>query len=308
MRKRERETKMRDCFGKQGNVVFLFTCLFAFAACSHTEKRPALPEVKLSGPITLRLKGEVGHTETVEYLHKSSSDSYEDRDVRRRTEDALAFVSQAETVKVDPQGAGGRGTFTQVLSTSNKIGNLELHDFAMPEPGEKLEITADTRGRILKSGDYPTNSLFYVPPVSLPEEPVAIGDTWPMQAAWLSLDNMVPYQLDMVSILKGVYECGEDQCADIELSGEVGFQGPLAQAMSFRSTWKGRMLFALKSGTVAWSRVDSEERFIADNVRREVNSCLESALKASATVKVPAGYETPKCDPKPPTDTQVSKD
>lgn len=65
------------------------------------------------------------------------------------------------------------------------------------------------------------------------------------------------------------------------------------------------MLFAMKTGTVAWSRVDSEERFIAENVHRDVKSCLESVLKLPATVKVPAGYESPKCDPKPLTDTQT---
>lgn len=297
---------MRDLFRKHANVVFLFSCLATVGACSHSGRRHDLAEAKTSGPVELRLKAEMGKTEIVEYVHKSTSDSYEDRDVRRRTEDALAFVSQAETVKVDPQGAGGLGTFTQVLTTTNKVGHLELHDFAMPEPGERLEVVADSRGRILKSGDYPPNSLFYVPPVSLPEKPVEIGDTWTMQAGWLSLENMVPYQLDMVSILKGVYECGDDQCADIELSGEVGFQGPLAMAMSFRSTWKGRMLFAMKSGTVAWSRVDSEERFIADNVRREVNSCLESSLKNHHLVKLPESYQSPKCDPKPPTDTEVA--
>ncbi|MEK7357913.1 MAG: hypothetical protein AAB250_15795 [Bdellovibrionota bacterium] len=296
---------MRDFFGKHVNVVFLFTCLIAFAACSHHEKRHDLPVVKLSGPIELRLKAEMGRKETVEYLHKSVSDSYEERDLRRRTQEELAFVSQAETVKVDPAAASGLGSFTQVLTTSNKVGTLELHDFAMPEPGEKLEVTADARGRILKSGEYPVNSLFYVPPVSLPEGPVAIGDTWTMQSSWLSLDNMVPYQLDMVSILKGVYQCGDEQCADVELSGEVGFQGPLAQAMSFKSSWRGRMLFAMKTGTVAWSRVDSEERFIADNVRRDVTSCLESVLREPAVVKVP-GLETPKCEPKPLADTQTA--
>ncbi|MES2964891.1 MAG: hypothetical protein V4760_13450 [Bdellovibrionota bacterium] len=300
---------MREHFGIRANVVFLFTCLIASVGCSHAEKRHDLPTVKLSAPIELRLKAEMGRTESVDYLHKSTSDSFEDRDVRRRTEDMLAFTSQAETIKVEPQGgAGGIGTFTQVITTSKKIGNSDLHDFAMPEPGEKHEVTADSRGRILKSGEYPPNSLFYVPPVSLPEGPVAIGDTWAMQAAWLSLDNMIPYQLDMVSILKGVYECGDDQCADVELSGEVGFQGSLNVAMSFRSTWKGRMLFALKTGTVAWSRVDSEERFIADNTRRDVNSCLESVLKAPTSVKLPAGYDSPKCDPKPAVDTQVATD
>jgi hypothetical protein len=288
------------------NVILLLSCLVFFAACSSSQKHHDLPEAKVSGPIELRLKAEMGRKETVEYLHKSTSDSFEDRDLRRRTEDVLSFSSHAETLKIDPAAAGGIGSFTQLVTTSNKIGNSELHDFAMPEVGERLEVTADSRGRILKSGEYPPNSLFYVAPVSLPEGPVSIGDTWTMQAAWLSLETLVPYQLDMVSILKGVYQCGDDQCADIELSGEVGFQGPLAQAMSFRSNWRGRMLFAMRTGTVAWSRIDSEERFISDNVRRDVVSCLESVLREPALVKIP-GRESPTCAPEAPSETETEK-
>jgi len=237
-----------------------------------------LAPVKLPEPVTLRLKAEMGRTEKVAYTHRATSNSYEDNQLRHKKEEALDFTSQAETLKVEPADANGIARFTQVLSVLKKDGNADLHDFAMPDLGEKLEVTADSVGHIFKSGDYPVNSIFYVPPMSLPEKAVSVGDTWTMQASWLSLEEMVPYQLDMVSILKGFWKCGSDTCAEIEISGDVTFQGPLAAAFQFKSQWHGRTYFAMNAGTVIWSRVDSDERLVAERVRRDVDSCLEAVL------------------------------
>ena len=115
-----------------------------------------------------------------------------------------------------------------------------------------------------------------------------------MRASWLSLGEMVPYQLEMVSILKRFSQCGTRRCAEIELSGEVGLQGPIAQMMAFRSLWKGFLVFDIDSGTVLWSRVDSEEQFASGNVRRAVASCLEAALQEPGDIKL-AGKTRPAC-------------
>lgn len=261
----------------------------------------------MKAPVELRLKAEMGKTERVKYLHRAFANSYEDRQLRHQQEESLTFESQSETLKSGPTGTPGLDQFTQVMTVTSKDGTANLHDFAMPEPGESLEVTADSRGRILRSGDYPPNSIFYVPPVSLPDHPVSIGDTWTMQSAWLSLEEMVPYQLDMVSILKGFYKCGTDTCAEIEISGDVGFQGPINQTMRFNSNWKGRMFFALNAGTVVWSRVDSEERLVADNVRRDVDSCLESVLQAPEGLRIP-GLEKPTCSKITLKDTQTASE
>jgi hypothetical protein len=287
--------EMRSFIVKKRNVLFLICCLgFTLGGCAHGKAfndknagilRPnadSLVAVQVKDAVLIRLKAEIGRTEKVAYTHRSTSNSYEDGQLRHRKEDSLDFVSQAETVKVEPTGENGAQTFTQTLSVLKKDGNVDLHDFAMPDLGEKLDVTANSMGHILKSGDYPPNSIFYVAPLSIPEKPVSIGDTWTMQASWLSLEEMVPYQLDMVSILKGFWSCGGSQapdiCAEIEVSGDVGFQGPLAQTLQFNSTWHGRIFFAIKAGTVVWSRVDSDERLVADKVRRDVDSCLEAVL------------------------------
>jgi hypothetical protein len=227
-------------------------------------------------PAQLRLKADLNKTEKVEYAHAMSSRSYDNNQLRAQKDERFQFTSQAETLAVDDHATDGR--FTQLITVLQKDGDVDLHDFALPDLGEKLEVIADSRGRILKAGEYPNNSIFYVPPISLPENAVSVGDTWQTQSAWLSLSEMVPYQLDMVSILKALWHCGSDTCAEIELSGEVRFQGALSKALSFQSTWRGRMLFDIERGTVVWSRTDSDERFLSDQLRRDVSSCLEAVL------------------------------
>ena len=289
-----------DCalgFSRGVRILFMCSALAApiLLACTHAGVSGAsgdgassvpnnvsagLKAAATVGPVELKLKADSAHVEKVAYHHRSRSTSFEDVEVRKQNEESLEFVSQAETLKNEADH------FTQTITIVKKDGQSNLHDFAMPELGEKLDITADSRGRILRAGDYPSNSIFYVPPISLPDGPVSIGDTWAMQAQWLSLEEMVPYQLDMVSILKNVYACGTHRCAEIEISGEVTLQGPLVQMMAFKSLWKGFLMFDIEAGTVLWSRVDSEEQFMSGNVRRSVTSCLEASLTEPAELKL----------------------
>lgn len=284
---------------KSKGVQFLSVCVALLTGCSHGGINSdsasgvqviagGIKPLKTDGVIELKLKADAKQIERVAYTHRSRSTSFEDVEIRKTTEEGLDFVSQAETLKSDP----ARNRFTQLITVIKKDGKASLHDFAMPEIGEKLEITADSRGRVLRASDYPSNSIFYVPPISLPDGPVAVGDTWTMQAQWLSLEEMVPYQLDMTSILKNIWSCGAHRCAEIELSGEVTLQGPLVQMMAFKSLWKGFLMFDIDAGTVLWSRVDSEEQFMSGNVRRSVTSCLEAHLTEPSELKLKRSQES----------------
>lgn len=246
--------------------------------------------VKLKEPVLLRLKARPKTSEIVDYFHVSASRAFEGRELRHEKTESVGFTATAETLKAEED------KFTQSITVTKKDGTIGLHDFAMPEPGERLEIVADAKGKILKAGDWPTNSIFYVSPISLPDNPVEVGDTWVMQASWLSLQDMVPYELEMVSILKGFVKCGEDTCADIEINGNVGMQGQLKQALVFRSEWRGRMLFALDAGTVVWSRTNSEETFAYDRIYRTVGSCLEAALRKPTARSLFQGEAKPSCE------------
>jgi hypothetical protein len=251
-----------------------------------------MQKVQMDGPVTLRLKAIPKTSETVDYYHVSASRAFEGKELRHEKTETLTFTALAETLKAD---ATENGKFTQAITVLKKDGTIGLHDFAMPELGERLEIVSDSRGKILKAGDWPSNSIFYVSPVSLPEGPVEVGDTWTMQSSWLSLQDLVPYELDMVSILKGFVKCGNDTCADIEVNGNVAMQGALQQTLVFRSEWRGRLLFAMNAGTVAWSRVNSDELFAYDKVYRTVGSCLEAALREPGAASVLTADAKPTC-------------
>lgn len=289
---------MNSCQRDQQSILgIVLSAVFLFAACASqrpvTEPYPSgtngqFEQIAESGPILLRLKAEPNTRETVDYYHILASRSFSESELRQESSQILTFTAVADTIKketLSPSKTGVTGSspldrFTQIITVTKKQGTSSLHDFAMPELGEKLEVVSDSVGRILKAGEWPTNSIFYVPPISVPEKPVEVGDTWVLQASWLSLEDMVPYQLDMVSILKGLVKCGQDKCADIEVDGNITMQGPLQKTLVFRSGWRGRILFALEAGTVIWSRTDTEETFAYDRVHRTVESCLEATLES----------------------------
>lgn len=294
-------------YEKSQFVRFLYTCLIPIlclptlllGGCATSPKVTGPVPPGLSGnlepvtfkePVQLRLKAQPKSSETVDYYHVSASRAFEGQELRHEKTETLGFTALAETLKAD----GDR--FTQAITVTKKDGTMGLHDFAMPELGERLEVIADSKGKIHKAGDWPTNSIFYVSPISLPEQAVDVGDSWTMQATWLSLNDMVPYELEMVSILKGFVKCGADTCADIEVTGNVAMQGQLREALVFRSEWRGRLFFAINAGTVAWSRVNSEELFAYDKVYRTVGSCLEAALREPATQSLIASELKPTCE------------
>jgi hypothetical protein len=276
----------------------LFTTLVA--GCAHGGSKvqtvlvrpPAndLKEVKLLAPVDLKLKAKVGRTEIVDYYHRMISQSFEDGRVRSQKEESVEFATKAETLSTETDGR-----FVQVLSIPHKDGAVDLHAFALPDIGENLEIEADAKGHILRAAGYPRNSMFYVPPISLPAGPVVVGDTWAFQANWIGLEDGVPFKLDMVSILRGFWSCGVDTCAEIEISGAVGIEALKSQLIDFKSTWRGKIYFAIDSGTVVWSRTDSEELFATENVYRKVNSCLEGALGEPPEIRLP-GIAKPSCE------------
>lgn len=284
------------------SVRFFYTCLVSIlflAGCATSPKTVGvqppglsgkLETVKMKEPVQLRLKAQPKSSETVEYYHVSASRAFEGQELRHEKTETLGFTALAETLKAE----GDR--FTQNITVTKKDGTVGLHDFAMPELGERLEVIADSKGKIIKAGDWPTNSIFYVSPISLPEQAVEVGDTWTMQATWLSLTDMVPYELEMVSILKGFVKCGADTCADIEVNGNVAMQGQLRDALVFRSEWRGRLFFAVNAGTVTWSRVNSEELFAYDKVYRTVGSCLEAALREPSAQSLLVASAKPSCE------------
>jgi hypothetical protein len=261
------------------SVVTIITLGFAHMACSSAEKKPVhnLPQTSMSGPVDLKIGAKQGAHEAVRYRSSSVSESFEEGAIRLRQESGVEFVARFETLKADD------AKVLQVVTTADKEGETDLRTMAMPEVGERLELGMTRKGQILLAGGYPQKSIFFVPQVSLPDDKVQVGDTWDMQAEWVTLDEGVPFAMDMVSILKGFVKCGNETCADVEMSGEVRLQGSIP--VGFKNEWTGRMLFAVGSGTTVWSHVVSREDYAAEAVQRVVTTCLETVMEEPAALK-----------------------
>ncbi len=240
-----------------------------------------LPAVGFTGPAELRLSDRTGRVEVFKYASRSVSESFDRGRLRDREESSAEFE-----VRTEIRGRPG-GVVEQLAQTTRKTGNIDLRSLAFPEEGEKLDLRLTRQGRVLRAGTYLPDSVFFVPPISLPDGPVSAGDTWELVAQWRSFEDGTPFQLEIVSILKGFVACGDDQCADIELSGEVKIPFEMRRAVGFDSEWRGRALFAREAGSLVWSRIDSLETLRAEGVERRVHSCLESVLVEPAALHPP---------------------
>ncbi|MCM2282208.1 MAG: hypothetical protein NDI61_10215, partial [Bdellovibrionaceae bacterium] len=234
----------------------------------------SLPAVTVEDAVELQLGAGGSRTETLKHVSRTVSKSYERGRLRDQQENSVEFETQSD---IHPRSDG---VVEQSVRTLEKKGNIDLRLLAFPEPGETLDLRLTKDGRVLRAGRYSKESVFFVPPISLPSEPVRVGDTWVLVAEWTGFEENTPFQLEMVSVLKGFVACGQDQCADVELSGEVKLPFEIRQLVGFDSEWRGRLLFSRQSGSLVWSRLDSVETMRAEGVFRRVHSCLESVLVA----------------------------
>jgi hypothetical protein len=289
--------QVRDTI-KNSLLFVLYMALALLSACAHSPKDET---IDVQGPFQLVLSNEEGRKEKVRYLSRTEARNFEDGQIVHQQDTETAFTVNTEILKIEA-GAESDPEQERVvarITTSDKSGLMDLESLALPEPDESLLLTQTRRGTVVQAGRYPRGTVFYIPPVSLPDGPVEVGDTWVLQSEWVGIDTNVPFMLDLVSILKRFVPCGSDECAEIEISGEVRIQGsPNASlaALNFKSLTQGTVLFARKSGTVVWSRIDSLETLAADNVNRRIHSCLESVLVEPNALK-PAQAQEPRCDP-----------
>lgn len=248
-----------------------------------------LPMTSFSEPSDLKLSAETGRVERVRHASRTVSRSFEGGRLRDQEESSVEF--EVETgIRALPDG-----NIEQIVKTVSKNGNIDLRSLAFPEFGETIDLRVTRQGKVLHAGPYASESVFFVPPVSLPEGHVSPGETWSLVAEWKSFEDGTPFQLEMVSILRGYVACGSDQCADIELSGEVKIPFEMRRLIGFDSEWRGRMLFARQAGSVVWARIDSLETMQSENVRRQVHSCLESVLMEPKEIH-PTSIAGPTCE------------
>ncbi len=233
----------------------------------------SLTSVDQKEAIELKLVSTPGRLEKSTYHSHVRTKVYQSGQITNEKDEVMDF-------KVESEGLAGEANINQMIRVVEKDGFADLHDMAFPEIGEELIVTLNPNGKVLKAGDYPRNSIFYVPPVSLPDRPVRVGDTWTLDSKWMSLKNGLPMHLSLISIFKGLYRCGVgDLCADLEISGGVKLMDPLPTGIKLTSNIQGRLLFNVNRGTLLWGDVRSEESFRQGEIWVHVSSCLESVLE-----------------------------
>jgi hypothetical protein len=250
---------------KAGYVKRLLLLPLIALGCSHT------PEIK--EPVELVLKADPPRKELVQYRSATHTVTKEDGQISHQQESTTDFTIENMFTAIPTKKA-----IRQAMTTIRKEGQLPLSTLALPEKDEVIEMHLAPNGDVMRAGSYPPQSLYYVPQVSLPSTPVTIGDTWSLSSAWYDMEEGTPFILEMVSILKGFVACGDDQCADIEMSGDVRVAAPDVPTMRFTSHWMGRALFARNAGTLVYMRIDALDDLKTENASRLIESCLETVL------------------------------
>lgn len=279
---------MQKDWVKFQSVILLVSCLAILGACALGAHKKGSPSPKLRAemralgwekvdraePLELKFRPGVGRVETTEYFSQSLLEGFEEGQIVVKRDETALF-----TVKAEGQADSTPEQIRWIFTTVKKDGKLDLHDLAFPEPGEKLEMIYDSKAQVLKAGAFPKSSIFYVPPLSLPEKAVKVGDTWEMTAQWINLKNGLPMVMSLVTVFKDLYKCGlAGLCADLEVSAAVDIMNLDKNQADFQSDIHGRLLFSIDKGTVIWSLVRNRERYADARSSMRVSSCVVSYL------------------------------
>lgn len=273
--------------------------------CSTPSGPEFTPLSSDKGPVRLELKPPAGYEDVTDYISRTVTKTYSNGEITRKISEGIDFSVETKVTAYDSEKKIG----TYRVTTIKKDGKLDLSDFAMPELGQSLDFVLTSTGRVLKVSEIPPGTLYFVPPVSLPDEEVTVGETWAMAADWLSLKSGLPLRIEVVSILKGLRRCGTaGSCAEIELSGGVKIIGAGGSNISsqstgandlrmrFRSELKGRMLVSLANGTVLYSIMRSDESLSGASDSVEISSCMMSYVTKPDEARV-LKAKVADCDP-----------
>lgn len=276
-------------------AVILLVSLLS-SACAH--KKTIEPIQLGKGPVELKFFGVKGEEDTIRYYSHSKVNKFEESQMVRARDEIVEF--RVKEVITDSDEING--TFKVSTSTFFKDGTVDLHDLAFPEKDEEIDYVFRKNGQVLRAGDYPPTSVFFIPPLPVPSGPVSVGDTWSFEHIWVSSHNGIPLGLQMIAILKGLVACGVGVCVDLEVSGQVDVVGMVSSKGKFTSHLWGRMIVAANRGLVLWSEIRSREQMTVAGSRTDVLSCMVSALETPRNwqVEISRGRIcTPSEDPVP---------
>ena len=160
---------------------------------------------------------------------------------------------------------------------SHLKGEVDLTSMGFPPQGRVLFSIVDERGKIMAVKDVPTETVFYVPRIPLPERAVQAGDGWIFEKQWRSLKTGWPFIVKLNLTLKGWYSCGGLNCAHIVYVGKVFLPSSNPISGGFlKSSLVGEFIYAPVGDQFLWSASKNEEIFVHKEKKVVVDSCVAS--------------------------------
>ena len=279
---------------KKTNIILMLMFIVACAKMPATKtaeelKAPTGPPIQ--NPATMELKGEMGRMEISKICNQSVTRSYSKNNLLRERVEDLDFTvrSVIETVYED-------GSFSQKMTTIEKNGPGSLHLYAFPELDEMIRFKFSKKAKVLDVEYVPRNSIFYMPPLPLPEKPVSPGDNWEFKHTWRTLGSDVPLTVSLSATYLNSKRCGNYYCMNIGIKGFVKPEIKYSQSRGaeFKHNINGRFLFEPTRGMVVWSEFETEELLHQKEARVAVKSLLRSSLLEPRGYYT-ANHEEPSC-------------
>ena len=272
----------------QSRLLFYLLLASLPSACTSSSKLQTLKVSSDLSPVALRFSPQLNYSDVTQYKTRAITRSYLGGEIASKVQENSDFSVETKITGVDSE----RRLIDYSVRTLDKEGKLDLADFAMPEVGETIDFQITESGQVIKAGDFPPGTIYFLPPVSLPGKEVKIGDTWDMTASWVSAKSGIPLEMSIASILTNLRDCGTvGRCAEIDISGHVTIKGipqnPIASktldnkevSMRFRSQLKGKVILAASSGITLYSVVRSDEHLSGENQHVDISSCTISYVK-----------------------------
>jgi hypothetical protein len=199
------------------------------------------------------------------YKSESKVEVFDKGKLAKKYTDTVEFKIDRRTINVSE-----KGDIQFRIVTTDKTGNIELKDLAYPEPGQELYEMIDKYGKPLVVKDIPIGSLYYVARVSLPKDPVKVGDTWNYRARWISEATGWPFEIALTSKLKSWSDCEGLMCAIIEFTGEVILPEDFPLKATLASKIKGIYHYSPVSFEVLWGESQSVEEFYIGPIDKKI--------------------------------------
>lgn len=260
--------------------VVIFSVGSLIVSCSSIQESSVS---KINNTLDSIFLGLQGSNNIEEHLVFSSShiQTYSNNQILHERIESVEFKTVTET---RPRN---ETSFFMTIKTLSKDGPTPLSEMAYPEVGEQIQYIISNDSSILKAGEFPKQSLYFIPQLPLPNKVLNPGQTWTYEHIWVSSDIAAPLKLEIVFILKNILDCEQSQCISLEYSGKISQIEK--STIPLKSSLKGTMIYDLKNSQIVQSYQINEEELSVEGTRVVGKSCSET-LNSRLNRK-------PSCDP-----------